>query len=259
MQPPAMIDLSVKDMPAIDRLCRCALPILFWIDDAPKAPGIRGTCIAVELEGKVVFVTALHVMKGSEPQRGHIAIPLGFGGAKQPHIEIAEVFAHLGPPPAYEDAFDIAVLVPATPPPLVVGESLALDLTFGATMDTATVGKTVFAVCGYPRNHPNGGNMIDYDRLAASFFTLHAIGIYAGPSPMLGCHQLTVNLESVGGPDGFSGGPVFRAEFIDGAWEGTFAGMMIRGGPNRLHFIENGYLLGMVTLAMKQRSSGVYP
>ena len=221
---------------------------MFASSDFPTVPGLRGTCIAVAHKGEVAFVTAEHVTRGVEPGT-RIAVPLGFGES-QSIVEIAEVLTVSPSGPEYEDACDVAVLKPSSTPAFVEDESLAVDLAIGANMATAETGKSLFAICGYPRNHPNG-NMIDYERRAADFVLFHAIGAYAGPSPLPGCHQLDVSTAQVGGPDGFSGGPAFRIWLSGEAWQGILAGLVIRGGVNRVHFIENSSLLGIVAGVLK--------
>jgi len=86
----ADIQISVKDMPDVDRKAKCALPIILSAVEHPEYPGIHGTCIAVRHGRHVAFITAAHVLgprrtgeirptaDGSKPANGRDPRPVRF-------------------------------------------------------------------------------------------------------------------------------------------------------------------------------------
>jgi len=233
---------SIRDMPGVERAAKCALPIIFTSLDHPEYPGIRGTCTALRFGEASVFVTAAHVLAHND-DRTTVEVALGFRGEPL-RCRIGKV---LKPRPAkeqFEAVCDFAVMLPASPPAFVEGDSAPYELVRVAKMDAAP-NESVFGVFGYPRASSDR-NVIDYSARTLTFGLHVAIGTYDGPSTLNGHHMLDLSTEEIGGPSGFSGGPVFRLRFESETWIPTFAGIVTTGGPTRIHFIDNAFLGGFL-------------
>jgi hypothetical protein len=114
-------------------------------------------------------------------------------------------------------------------------------------LEVASRGR-LFCACGYPQASER--NVIDYAARTITVGLHIAIGTYDAPSPsaFTGHHMLDVSTEEFGGPNGLSGGPVFRL-FVDetsGMCIPSFAGIVTMGGPNRIHFIDVAFLSGFL-------------
>lgn len=232
--------LSIQDMPDVERAAKCALPIVFTSLEHPEYPGIQGTSTAVRFGPDAVFLTAAHVLAGNT-ERTIVEVALGFRG-EPVRSRIGKV---LKPRPAdarYEAVCDFAVMFPQAPPSFVQGDSAAFDLARVARMDAAEP-ESLFGVFGYPRAHEDR-NVIDYAARSLTFGLHLAIAKYEGRSTIAGHHSLRVSTAEFGGPNGFSGGPVFRLllDEANGAWTPVFAGMVTMGGTNRIQFIDVAFL-----------------
>ena len=231
----------LRDMPQLQRAARCALPIIFTSLDDPEYPGTHGTCTALRFGDETVFVTAAHVMRGNN-DRTVVEVVLGFQG-EPVRCRIGKI---LKPRPAadqFEAASDLAIMVPSSPPTFVDGDSAPYDLIRVTNLTAASRGSP-FAVFGYPQ--ASDRNAIDYATRTLTFEVAVAIGTYEAPSTFSGHHMLDVSTQDIGGPSGFSGGPVFRL-FRDGeTWTPSFAGIVTMGGPTRIHFIDVAFLSGFL-------------
>src|SRR6266568_3721910 len=203
------MELSIEDLPEVDRATKCALPLIFTSSEHPEYPGIRATSTALRYGRETVFVTAAHVV-ARNADRTTIELALGFRGEP---LRCGIRDAVKPRPTGDEDAAlcDFAVLRPVSSPSFIEGDSEAHDISRFARMAAAHP-KSLFAMCGYPSGHPSG-NIIDYSAHTITFGLQLAIGTYRGPSPFKGHHTLDVDTAQTGGPDGFSGGPVFRLLF----------------------------------------------
>jgi hypothetical protein len=235
---PTDIQISVKDMPDVDRRAKCALPIIVSALDHPEYPGIHGTCIAVRHGAQTAFLTAAHVVRVTDGTR--IQIPLGFGASRS-LCEIREVVFPVPSVERYESACDVAAMLPVSQPLFIDGQTEPIDLLKVARVEAARP-NSLFAIAGYPRSLP-ANNLIDYDLRTVSFSLYHGLGTYAGPFQFDGCHTLDVSTVEVGGPQGLSGSPVFRCLLNDdGSWSAAFAGMVIMGSPSKIHFVDVAWL-----------------
>lgn len=234
------MELSIRDMPEVDRAARCALPIIFTSLDHPEYPGIQGTCTALRYRDQVVFVTAAHVVDGSD-DRTVVEVGLSFKGEPL-RSRMREILKPHPTTDEFEGICDFAVMLPVSVPSFVSGESEAYDLARVARMDAAPP-DSVFGMCGYPLGYKDR-NVVDYEERRATFGLHLAVGAYAGPSSMLGHHTLKVSTGEIGGPNGFSGSPVFRLlrDQTTGSWSPAFAGIVALGGPELVHFIDIAYL-----------------
>lgn len=233
----------LRDMPQLERAAKCALPIIFTSLDHPEYPGTQGTCTALRFGDETVFVTAAHVV-GRNNERTAIEVALGFRG-EPVRCRIGKVLKPRAAEEQFEAASDLAIMIPASPPAFVEGDSAPYELVRVANVDAAPLGSD-FAVFGYPRASER--NVIDYAARTLTFGLHLAIGSYDGRSPFKGHHMLDVSTAEIGGPAGFSGGPVFR--LLGGAERETttpsFAGIVTMGGPNRIHFIDVAFLSGFL-------------
>lgn len=232
-----------RDIPEADIIQRCAMPILYAESEHRDFPGVGGTCFAVRYRGRTRFLTAHHVVKAVTP-RTLVQIPLSFGEAAT-YAEVRHINWPSPSSPEFEDATDIASMVPVAEPRFVPGQSRALDIESIARHEPFTTGM-LLGVFGYPSRHPGNGG-IDYDTRRAHTALYSSLGTYAGPSPLAGCHLLAVSTERAGGSDGMSGSPVLAFGLRnDGSWEVRLAGLVIRGNMEVVHFVETRYLLEML-------------
>jgi len=135
----------------------------------------------------------------------------------------------------------VAVLVPAGEPEFDPAQVVPLELDIIANLAKVRR-KALFAIRGYPR-----GSGIDYESGIIARDSLAALGFYEGPAPWRACHTLSLSTENLGGPDGLSGSPVVRAlRNPDGTWVPALAGMVQRGGPSKVHFVDARVLIGFL-------------
>ena len=73
------VQLTIQDMPEVERAAKCALPIIFTSLDHPEYPGVHGTCTALRFGADSIFVTAAHVVANSD-DRTMVEVALGFDG-----------------------------------------------------------------------------------------------------------------------------------------------------------------------------------
>jgi hypothetical protein len=101
---------------------------------------------------------------------------------------------------------------------------------------TGTV-KMPFMAFGYPSHR----QLFDEDRIGARCISVQAVFDGGTSSP----HLQRVRTEKSIGADGMSGGPVFYIGGAPGDYFAGFAGMVMRGGSNYLHFMSAGFLLDL--------------
>jgi hypothetical protein len=240
------MQLSLEDLPSVDRALNCSLPVYMFSPDYPEYPGNSGTCFAVRYGGRVVLVTARHVIQGNPPHC--IAAPLGFDrevSFKRRHgLFIPSQILYPAPADADDsdlDRFDLAVLLPATEPEFGP-EVVALEIETIARMSKVPK-KCLFAVAGYPRT--DVAMSVDYENRQLQRNRYATPGTYIGPlSSSQGCHTIEVDCSDIGGADGLSGSPVLRMAFdAHHNVSHGLAGIVIRGGDTRLHFIDVKYVL----------------
>src|SRR4051794_3466660 len=155
-----MIQLSIRDMPAVDAFLGCALPIIFVDPSHPEFPGIGGTCFAVRYEGRLFFLTAGHCLRDVEAD--NVWIPVTFNR----QLETWPI-AKIGRPAVlkgseYGTGLDVALMVPATEPRFEKDHATPLGLELIANMQDVPT-NALFAVRGFPR-----GKGIDYDQATIS-------------------------------------------------------------------------------------------
>ncbi len=223
------VALSVKDMPKVDRVLHCALPVLYV--DVPVTPawvGVGGTCFAVRWGGRTLFVTAGHVV-AAHPV-GSLAVPTAFGGELR-SIGIRQVVTPEAVPRDDPDQGDVAVLTPGSEPGFDAEWAVPLEMTGYADMTKITHGWPL-ALRGYPR-----ATQIDYDLRVLDRSCYATPGTYEGPSAASACHVMQTSMPA-DGADGFSGAPVLALRWRDDEWEGALAGMIVRGGSAKVHFVD---------------------
>src|SRR5438105_11344393 len=190
------VQLTIQDMPEVERAAKCALPIIFTSLDHPEYPGVHGTCTALRFGADSIFVTAAHVVANSD-DRTMVEVALGFRGDPLR----ARVRGILKPHPTeeqHEAVCDFAVMFPVSPPAFVAGDSDAYDLARVAKMDAAPR-KSLFGVFGYPRSYEYR-NIVDYAAGTVTFGLHLAIGTHEGPASIKGHHMLDVSTAEIGGP-----------------------------------------------------------
>ena len=222
--------VSPEHTPLVDAFLSCSLPILFVHPSTPEYPGNGGTCFAVRHRGRVVFLTAKHVVKDTDADV--IFVPENFGRPRR--VPIFTVASPAIADPEDWDWLDIAALIPAYEPTFATEHAVILDFEM-AEMDDVRE-RCLFAVGGYPRD------AIDYEKEQVHIERRRfaGYGFYRGPTSWKYCHSL--RLKFIDGPieiDGLSGAPVARIKIMnDGSWVPTLAGMVLRGGADDLHFVD---------------------
>lgn len=227
--------ISIREMPLVDAACKCVAPLVFECGDYI---GVLGTCFAVQGDrGDVVFLCAKHSLKGVD---GNSVIKVLTGLSPKPQTSIvANVKTPRVTVEAFDEAGDFAVLRPATPPVFSDEQFCPIPLGVLADMDDVRPGAFI-AVAGHPRDFPDS-NLVDYDKKELTLGILLALGKYCGPSPLRGCHLISLDTRRWGGPNGLSGSPAFRVVRHEGQWVPLWAGVVIQGGPKLVHFIDARY------------------
>jgi len=238
---------TVKDIPGLDQELECSVPLIHRSLEHPDYPGLWGSAFAVSFNNKVGFITAGHVMSGHAAQGAGegsgVSVVTGF--SPQIQAEIDSFYSRIPSDPLYNDATDIAVLHPASSPTFVHGETRAFVLDEIAA-PSAFKQDSLFAVRGYPRDDRRTG--INYERNRIRFLAHSTFGTYVGPSPIApGVHIINLDTREVGGLQGFSGSPVFRAVRYGATWKTGLAGMVIKGNEARLHFVDSEYILKFIS------------
>lgn len=199
----------------------------------PEYPGIWGTAFAISYYGQIVFLTAKHLLRGIDEQLV-VSVPTLYG--RWVEIEMEAVSFRSTCDPEFSDVTDVAILyMPTSATSTADGTDLYPAGEFAVDMAVAPTGCPL-VVRGYPREHP--GNFVNVDERGLKFHAYSAQGYYRGPSGLNGMHKIDIDLTEVGGPQGFSGSPVFAPVLRDGEWWPGLAGMVLRGGGNILHFLD---------------------
>jgi hypothetical protein len=94
-----------------------------------------------------------------------------------------------------------------------------------------------FMAFGYPSDR----QLFDEERIGARCISVQAVYDGGTSSP----HLQRVRMEKAIDVDGMSGGPVFYIGRAPGNYFAGFAGMVMRGGSNRLHFMGADFLLDL--------------
>jgi hypothetical protein len=238
--------LSEQGMTEVLRQRQCALPVMFASETCPDAPGVLGTCTALQFRSQCVFVTAAHVVEKNDWQTA-IYVPLGFSSSET-RVRIEQMMKPRAADP--EAPVDLAVMRPATLPEFVDGESSARAVPPFAAMERIPQ-NAMFAIAGYPLNAAER-NYVDYEARILKFGKQVAIGTYDGASTMPGLHRLKLSTAETGGPKGLSGGPAFRMlhDAVSGAWTPAFAGIVTNGGPECVHFIDAKYVVAFLSMSV---------
>jgi hypothetical protein len=105
-----------------------------------------------------------------------------------------------------------------------------------------------FMAFGYPSQR----QLFDEDRIGARCISVQAVYDGGTSSP----HLQRVRMEKPLDADGMSGGPVFYIGGAPGDYFAGFAGMIMRGGGNYLHFMSAGFLLDLALESATQSWSG---
>jgi hypothetical protein len=97
--------------------------------------------------------------------------------------------------------------------------------------------QTPFMASGYPSHR----QLFDEDRIGARCISVQAVFDGGTSSP----HLQRVRTEKAIDADGMSGGPVFYIGGAPGDYFVGFAGMVMRGGRDHLHFMSAGFLIDL--------------
>jgi hypothetical protein len=228
--PDGRIQISVEAIPLVARKLTCALPLLLRASSAPDFPGMVGGCFLVRARGRLLALTAWHNVRALEGP-GTILVPAGW--KRSGFIEWVDLYGPASDRP--DDLADVAVLLAAEN--TVLGgdvEPLDAEPFMIANLDEVEGdGNTLLAV----RGHPTAAGSIHYDEFTISTGVMIAPGFYRGPAdPHL--HRMAVDTSRFA-TRGFSGSPVLMCNRVEGVgWQAVLAGMVLRGGPHLLHFLE---------------------
>jgi hypothetical protein len=244
------VELSVRDLPTVNRALRCAMPVLLWDERHPEYPGAKGTAFAFRYKGVVALMSAEHVVRDA-PERG-ICIPTfttsaltfetGEGLLKAAGVAWLPVMDQDD-----TDQFDLALLPLKEKSPRGV---YPLELSRIANLRTATA-ETLFAMAGYARSDQM--LQFDYEGGALNWNPSFHLGTYAGAAPdRKHCHLINLNTEWIGGPDGLSGSPVLRVDFARGRVRCALAGVAVRANLKQLLFVDVRRVVGLVLMTEKE-------
>jgi hypothetical protein len=100
--------------------------------------------------------------------------------------------------------------------------------------------------------YPSHRQLFDEKRIGARCISVQAVYDGGTSSPRL----QRVRMEKPIQADGMSGGPVFYIGGAPSDYFAGFAGMVMRGGSNHLHFMSAGFLLDLVLEFETQPWSG---
>src|SRR5207237_8236074 len=104
------VQLTIQDMPEVERAAKCALPIIFTSLDHHEYPGVHGTCTALRFGADSIFVTAAHAVANSDHRTiGEVA--LGFRG-DPPRAPVRGIVQRRATEAQPEAAGDVAGRVP---------------------------------------------------------------------------------------------------------------------------------------------------
>jgi hypothetical protein len=230
----------------MDRLRRCARPVMFHTGNAVAPFAIKGTAFFVGY-GKTTFVvTARHVVRDFEPRK-----LLFYPTEKSTYpVRITHSWRieDSANEPDSSDLFLARTNFEHLPRKVRAKTSLIhLD-----PPDTAewspNRADALFFLCGYPSDR----NEADYETSQANIAQAFLQGRYVGPGGANGTHVLRVDNPLSIDFDGLSGSPVFSLQSEVGAAASTlrFCGMAIRGGATSslIQFLEAEVIL----LALKE-------
>jgi hypothetical protein len=275
VDPRGKVHLSVDQLPEVDRALKCARPVLHVVPGLEQYPGIEASCFLVRYKGRLIAVTAWHVVKDMALPRA-VAIPRRLGGP----IEYINFALAVGPKNVRTtdrktgtDEEDVALFL-AEDDLDVGGDAIDLDSTELADIDKCCPGESILATHGYPKD----GQKIEYpeeDGQVGNTKTLATImpGIYEGKLHGR-VHTMACDLSEYSDnewrrPAGVSGSPVVLCApegdpFDGGSWKAGLVGMVVRGGSTRLHFIDTLTVLAHVRkfermIAEEERREGATP
>lgn len=225
----------------MDRLRRCARPVMFDTGNAQAPFAVKGSSFFVGFRNTMFVVTARHVVGNFEPHKllfyptSDTEHPVRItrwwrveDSANDPDssdLFLARTdFQHL-PKRVQSDAR----LIHLDPP--------------GAVAWFNERAESLFFLCGFPSDR----NEADYEGAAANLGQVVLHGRYTGPGPAYGTHQLRIENPLGVDFDGLSGSPVYSLHTEFGATRSSlrFCGMAIRGTARSslLYFLEADVIL----------------
>lgn len=242
-------ELSVERMPRVNEFFHCALPILHLDDENGAWHGVGGTAFFVRYRGRVFAVTAGHCVRDASGSSLAVATVTEAGPLKW--IRTPEILRTptLDPSSPYTEETDVAILVPEREPEPEEVRILDLEDNYLVDLRKWEVGGVV-AASGFPRT----GAMRYGEDGGGVYASVHyfAIGQYGGTHTSLSACHIMLTRVPPEGPDGMSGSPVACCRIEDdGTWTPGFAGMVLMGGLDRLHFLDGVRLLGYVRAAVR--------
>lgn len=208
----------------LKELVRCSLPVLAEGTDPAYPYWFGGTCFLVRSRGKLVVLTARHVL--ANKTKDELRIQRNLDAIH--FLKLSWLYTDQTPDSYDNDYADWALFTVAEEADEGMERIVpALDLDVLSSVGMPPSSKnSQLILSGYPSAH----SKIDYEKKRLRWTSILATASYVGRSPSSACEQLRFDdLSKVEGLDGMSGSPVFLLG-PDGGNPRTvaFAGMLIR-------------------------------
>jgi len=223
-------------MDILDKLRRCARPVIFEIDNTETPCSICGSSFVVGFGQSIFIITPKHVIKGYPVDRIRIYPSSNylykFRFIKWWFVETT---------PDEPDASDILIIKVDLNDIPIEDRSEAHVINLNGAENSAWYNErheSQFFLCGFPSTE----NKINYSLSQIDISQYFLEGVYVGESPAMCCHQIRVsnpwNLSHFGG---LSGSPVFscKRDYQVGS-KPRFCGMALRGTASscNIHFLD---------------------
>jgi hypothetical protein len=230
----------MTEIPAPKRLLsilHCSRPVLFQNAVATYPFSIGGTAFIVKFRNRHFVLTAKHVlnMGGFRPEQFRVQ----YRADRKGFLPLRSLYWLSGDDTEDTDQFDLAAWD-------VDENVLDVDL-FGDDMPYELHqwdNLTIFSARSHYlyRGFPTIMRALDYDALTIHQGALSSRARYVGPTPYAHIHEIVlVNDGTLRNVDGLSGSPIFQVNNEEGSRFSSeaFAGVMIRGNPEKVHFLAH--------------------
>ena len=216
-------------------LGRFASQLTVWTHDDVYKISIPGSAIGVIHAGRAMLVCSMHQLKDVERSDVSILLPDG----SQAITSTGSRTFKLGEHTASSDAYDLAAFdftEPASEFPALTKNFFKFDY---VPPDTTNAHILAFVVAGYP-NEDQKYELAEKNHLGMVRRVLVAHPDSQPTDPALLKLKFVRDIDF--DPDGFSGGPAFVMQLVDGECRAYLGGMVLRAGKSHCYILKSGYL-----------------